>query len=298
MDLEKDPWGKLIFALAMQRLCLRLPGLIFGGVVMFNFLVMFIKVVLLVYVIYQVLFNLFCFFRFYNRKKSFLNNILDIKFTKIVDFIKYKIWDFKHYDKDTFPEYGMTIFCGRQGDGKTTGMVEYLERMRMKYPKCLVITNFGYKHEHHSMTSWRDFFKYRNGKYGVIFAIDEFQNEYNSNDYKNFPEELLRQITQQRKQKIKIVATSQVFTRVVKQVREQCYEVVECKTLAGRWTFLKCFDADDYNMVIDDIEKKNRLRRKWRRNFVQTNALRDTFSSYDIVKKLEKMKFLDRKDRG
>lgn len=263
-----------------------------------NFFVTLIKIVLFVFIIYQVFSNLFIFFRSYDRKKSFSKNIMDIKFTKIVDFVKYKIWDIKHFDKDTFPEYGMTIFCGRQGDGKTTGMVEYLERMRIKYPKCLIITNFGYKHEHYSMTSWRDFFKYRNGKYGVIFAIDEFQNEYNSNDYKDFPEELLRQITQQRKQKIKIVATSQVFTRVVKQVREQCYEVVECKTLAGRWTFLKCFDADDYNTVIDDIEKKHKLRRKWRRNFVQTNALRDTFASYDIVKKLEKMKFIERKDRG
>ncbi len=262
-----------------------------------NFLISFLKICFCLFVFYQIFLNLFTFLRFYNCKKSFLSNILDIKFTKFIDFIKYKIWDVKHFDKDAFPDYGMTIFCGRQGDGKTTGMVEYLERMRKKYPRCLIITNFGYKYEHHSMTSWRDFFKYRNDKYGVIFAIDEFQNEYNSNDYRDFPEELLRQITQQRKQKIKIVATSQVFTRVVKQVREQCYEVVECKTLAGRWTFLKCFDADDYNLAIDDIEKKYKLRRKWRRNFVQTNTLRDTFASYDIVKKLEKMQFMDRKDR-
>jgi hypothetical protein len=257
----------------------------------------FLKIILFVFVVYQIFFNLFTFLRFYNRKKSFLSNIFDIKFTKFFDFIKYKIWDLKHFDKDAFPDYGMTIYCGRQGGGKTTAMVEYLERMRLKYPKCLIITNFGYKYEDYPMLSWRDFFKYRNDKYGVIFAIDEFQNEYNSNDYRDFPEELLRQITQQRKQKIKIVATSQVFTRVVKQVREQCYEVVECTTIGGRWTFLKCFDADDYNLAIDNIEKKHKLRRKWRRNFVQTNALRDTFASFDIVKKLEKMQFMDRKDR-
>ena len=262
-----------------------------------NFLFSVLKNVLFIFVAYQIFSFITIFISKYNRKKTLVNNLLDIKFTKFIDFLKYKIYDIKHFDKEEFPEYGMTIYCGRQGGGKTTAMVEYLERMRRKYPKCLIITNFGYKYEDYPMNTWRDFFKYRNGKHGVIFAIDEFQNEYNSNDYRDFPEDLLRQITQQRKQKIKIVATSQVFTRVVKQVREQCYEVVECATLAGRWTFTKCFDADDYNLAIDDIEKKHKIRRKWRRNFVQTNSLRDTFASYDIVKKLEKMKFIERKDR-
>lgn len=262
-----------------------------------NFLFSVLRNILFVFIVYQVFINFFKFIRFYDRKKSFAGNILDIRFTKFVDFIKYKIYDIIHFDKDEFREYGLTMYCGRQGGGKTTAMVEYLERMRRKYPKCIIVTNFGYKNENYSMTSWRDFFKYRNGKYGVIFAIDEIQNEYNSNDYRDFPEDLLRQITQQRKQRVKIVATSQVFTRVVKQLREQCYEVVECRTIAGRWTFLRCFDAEDYNLAIDDVEKKQKLRRKWRRNFVQTNDLRDTFASYDVVKKLEKMKFIERKDR-
>ena len=262
-----------------------------------NFLFSVLKGFFYLFVFYQIFSFIIIFISKYNRKESFFSNLLNIKFTKFIDFIKYKIYDIKHFDKEEFPEYGMTIYCGRQGGGKTTAMVEYLERMRVKYPKCLIITNFGYKHENYAMNSWRDFFKYRNGKHGVIFAIDEFQNEYNSNDYRDFPEDLLRQITQQRKQKIKIVATSQVFTRVVKQVREQCYEVVECSTLAGRWTFTRCFDAEDYNLAIDDVEKKHKIRRKWRRNFVQTNALREAFDSYEVVKKLEKMKFIDRKDR-
>jgi len=97
-------------------------------------------------------------------------------------------------------------------------MVEYLERMRKRYPKAKIITNFGYVFEDQPMYSWEDIFTIRNGVEGVIFAIDEIQNEYNSNSWKTFPEGLLSEITQQRKQKIKIVSTSQVFTRVVKQL--------------------------------------------------------------------------------
>lgn len=110
-------------------------------------------------------------------------------------------------------------------------MVEYLDRMTELYPDAIVVTNFNYVKQDMSFTSWRQFTEVRNGLDGVIFAIDELQNEYNSNNWKDFPEDLLSVVTMQRKQRIKIVATSQVFTRVVKQLREQCYEVVECKTL-------------------------------------------------------------------
>jgi len=37
-----------------------------------------------------------------------------------------------------FREYGLTMFCGRQGGGKTVSMVEYLERMRKKYKACKI----------------------------------------------------------------------------------------------------------------------------------------------------------------
>ena len=193
-----------------------------------------------------------------------------------------------------FGEYGITCYAGRQGAGKTTAMVEYLERMRRKYPECLIVTNFGYQHETRPMGGWNDFFDVRNGEKGVIFAIDEIQNEFSSSNWKNFPETLLSEITQQRKQKIKIVATTQVFTRMAKPLREQTFEVVDCKTLAGRWTFTKAFEADEYNAVIDQPNLKNKLHRKWRKNFVQTALLRSTYDSYSKVERMAQLEYTDR----
>lgn len=196
-----------------------------------------------------------------------------------------------------FSEYGLTMYCGRQGYGKTIGMLEYLERMRHKYPDCLILTNFAYKHETRPFVDWKDFFDVRNGEKGVIFAIDEIQNEFTSTAWKNFPETLLSEITQQRKQKIKIVATSQVFTRVAKPLREQTFEVVECRTLANRWTFTKAFDAEEYNAVIDQPVLKNKLHRLWRRNFIQDNALRELYDSYAKIERIKRTEFLDRTER-
>lgn len=217
----------------------------------------------------------------------------------IVKFFLFWYWklkDIKHNIKHgrKFNEYGMTMYTGRQGAGKTIAMVEYLERMRIKYPDAIIVTNFGYKNEDRAMESWEDFLKIRNGDKGVIFAVDEIQNEFSNEKWKTFPEWLLREVTQQRKQKIKIVATSQVFTRVVKQLREQCFEVVECRTIAGRWTWTRAFDAEDYNFVIDNPEKKMKLKRVYRRNFIQDNKLRDLYNSYDKIEKLKDVKFIDK----
>lgn len=185
-----------------------------------------------------------------------------------------------------FNEYGLTLYCGRQGAGKTMAMTEYLERMRKEYPDAIICTNYGYVNQSFPLEDWKQIFQIRNGDKGVIFAIDEIQNEFNSDNWRNFPEGLLAEVTQQRKQKIKIVGTSQVFTRVVKQLREQTFEVVDCRTFAGRWTFTKAFDAFEYNAAIDSPLAKSKLQRLWRRNFVQSDELRDLYDSYAKIEKM------------
>lgn len=217
-------------------------------------------------------------------------------FVKFFLFWYWKIQDIKHNMKHgrKFEEFGVTMYTGRQGAGKTISMVEYLERMRIKYPNAIIVTNFGYANQDEAFEDWKDLVTIRNGEEGVIFAIDEIQNEFSSAKWKNFPDWILSEVTQQRKQRIKIVATSQVFTRVVKQLREQCFEVVECRTFAKRWTIARAFDAEDYNTILDNPDKKRRLVRIWRRNFVQDDYIRNIFNSYDKVEKIGETEFLDR----
>jgi len=222
--------------------------------------------------------------------------------SKFIDFMRWKIYDFLMLliNGRKFNLYGLTIFCGRQGGGKTISMVEYLDRMKERYPDCKIVTNFNYIRQDMPFTDWRQFTEVRNGLDGVIFAIDELQNEYNSNNWQDFPEELLSTVTMQRKQRIKIVATSQVFTRVVKQLREQCYEVVECKTILGRWTRQKCFDADDYNAIVDNLspERKFKTRKKWKYSFIQSNNIRNLFDSYAVVESIKNKDYIKRNERG
>lgn len=221
-------------------------------------------------------------------------------FKKLFIFFFYLFQDiylFIKSGKRPFREFGLTLYCGKQGAGKTMSMVEYLERIRHRYPKCLIYTNFNYTHQNGKITTWKDIVDIRNGTDGVVFAFDEIQNEFNSLDWQNFPDGLLREVTQQRKQRIKIVGTSQRFNRVVKQLREQCYTVVECFTLAGRWTFTKAFDADEYNCVLEQPTLKNKLHRLWRYNYIQTDKLRNCFDTYEKVQAMKDKVFVPQKER-
>lgn len=220
-------------------------------------------------------------------------------FSKIALFFYYKIIDLYDLYKNgrQFEEYGVDFYCAEQGSGKTIGMVEYLERMRKKYPKVKIYTNFGYVHETEPFNDWNDFFEKRNGNDGVIFAIDEIQNEFSSTTWKNFPESLLSEITQQRKQKIKIICSSQVFTRVAKPLREQCSRVIECKTLAKRWTFLRCYKGTEYNNVIDRPSEKEKLRTLWRKSFIQDSNIRDLYDTEKKIERMQRTTFLERDKR-
>ncbi|MBM7581140.1 ATP-dependent Clp protease ATP-binding subunit ClpX [Jeotgalibacillus terrae] len=233
-------------------------------------------------------------------KKRIYKKYVNQKFwLKFLLFWKYYFIDLAYIKKygKPFSEYGVSLFTGFQGTGKTMAMVEYLERMRKLYPNVKIVTNFGYHAEDQPMIDWKDFFEIRNGEDGVIFAIDEIQNEFNSTDWKNFPESMLSEITQQRKQKVKIIASSQVFTRVAKPLREQTSEVIECYTLLGRWTWLKAFDAQEFEAVIQDPIRKQKLKRKWRKNFVQDNDIREMYDSYAKIERLKKTQFVERRDR-
>ena len=193
-----------------------------------------------------------------SNKKDYLVLSEQKTIIKLMSFISNKSKDIKKdYGSKEFKEYALTIYTGRQGSGKTISIVERLEQIKRDYPDVVIMTNFGYFGETAPLTDWEQIITCRNDS-GIVFAIDEIQNEFDVYQSRNFNLEILKVITQQRKQGIKILASSQVFSRVSKPLREQCFEVVECYTWGGRWTYQKCFDADDYNAFIDStsVDKK------------------------------------------
>ncbi|MEK5234097.1 zonular occludens toxin domain-containing protein [Lysinibacillus sp. FSL K6-0232] len=220
-----------------------------------------------------------------------------IKFFKFI-YLYFKDLIFLLRNGGIFKEYGVTMYCGQQGAGKTIAMTEYLERMRKRYPNVMIITNYGYIHQTREFNDWKDFFEIRNGADGVIFAIDEIQNEFNNRSWKNFPEELMSEITQQRKQKVKIVCTAQEYLDVAVQLRRQSFFIVDCFTFAERWVFTRCYKRRDYEKALNSTDGFSKVRKIYSKSFIQDAKLRSLYDTEKKIERLERSTFMSKRERG
>jgi len=214
---------------------------------------------------------------------------------KLFEFLKYKGIDIQEYYENkkkgvvTFKEYGLTLFTGRQGSGKTMSMVFTAEQYRLKYPTLYICSNFGYEFQDEPLTTLADIPRVAleaklKGSCGVLILWDEIQNDFDS--FSKVNRDVLRVVTQQRKQAIKILGTSQVFTRVSKALREQTYEVALCRTFMGRHTRAKFYDAEDFSHNIDKPDEKRSMPRKNKVTFIQSDYLRDLYDSFAVIETL------------
>lgn len=217
------------------------------------------------------------------------------------DLLRWLLYDFvtRKRNSGVFKPFGFTIFCGPQGCGKTTSMIKYLWDMKQRYPECLIVTNFACEFADHRMMDWHDLLTLENGTKGIIFAIDEIHSEYSAATWKDFPETLLSQISMQRKQKIKIVATSQVYSRVAKPIREQTFSVILCYTYYGRLTINKEYESEKFVTTGDgSYSIRKGVKPIWRSCFVQSNEFREKFDTYEVIERMKKVEFIPRNERG
>lgn len=215
------------------------------------------------------------------KEKLGISNIFkQIKFTR----------DFLKENPDYFRPDGLVIFCGPQGSGKTLSAVNYVYKLLSIYPRCKIVTNLDltdYPFDNERVFLFqeaKDLTRYKNGKQGVIFLIDEIQLYFNSLGSKNIDIDVMTQIAQQRKQRIHIVATSQVFGRMAKPLREQFDVVIYCeKKLFG---FLQKNSLIDRNSIDSEESTGTNLKGTVKRTFRYfKNPI--SFQRYDTYKVIE-----------
>lgn len=206
----------------------------------------------------------------------------------LIDFPKRVALDRIQTDPNTFQEYGMHLICGEQGSGKTTCMAYLTRKYKTIYPKLKVRSNFDCKIQDFSLESWEDLTLDTNGVFGELDLIDEVQNWFSSNASKNFPPDMLTIITQQRKVRRCILATSQIFTRVAKPIRENTYLMYYPFTIAGAITFVRVYKPilDSEGYLTDKKLKKFFF-------FVHDEELRGLFDSYKTICTLRESGFKD-----
>lgn len=140
-----------------------------------------------------------------------------------------------------------------------------------------------YKYQHGEITHWKDLLREdrNNGVLGVVNVIDEISSWFSSLQSKDFPPEMLGEISQQRKQRKCIIGTAQVFGRVAKPIREQTSFVYLPLTIAGCITFVRVSKPIYYD------EETFRFKKYIRTYiFVHRPEIRESFDTYLKVKKM------------
>lgn len=153
-----------------------------------------------------------------------------------VDTFKYNM-NFSKDNPDYFYPSGFACFIGVQGSGKTLTAVNYVYKLLKFYPNAILVTNIDlrdYPVDHKRIFPFKsadDLLKYKNGKLGVIFLIDEIHLYLGSQKgANNLNPEVLQAICQQRKQRIHIVSTTQFFAQLNINLRRHFDYIILCES--------------------------------------------------------------------
>lgn len=120
-----------------------------------------------------------------------------------------------------------------------------------------------------------------NGEYGVVIFVDELHLELNSLESKNVDIEIMIEISQQRKQRKKIIGTSQIYFRLAKPLREQVFDIVDCRNFFG------CLQ---YNRSIDGFktrEENGKLKYEVKKRTIWFHRT-DMYNRYDTYAKMKR----------
>lgn len=211
-------------------------------------------------------------------------------------------------DPDAFPFMGSQIYSGMQGEGKTLGMVYHgLFRVKRAYPKAILVSNLHLRdYEPVKVNSAEHWLEVRldfkpDRQYvlfesfdslkialrnvrperdtdGVLFMIDEIHNYFHSHDSKSMPMWIVQVFSQQRKQKIMILGTVQIWTDLIKQIRDQIKNLVIC----SRFGYLM------KQMVIDPLsaesnygEVEYQVKRKG--FFFRSKEISNSYDTFQVI---------------
>lgn len=202
------------------------------------------------------------------------------------DFPRRMADDFFHKNPDAMNIHGIYIFAGEQGTGKTIAAIQFLRENLRKYPRIRIRSNISIDFQDGKISHWKDILFSNNGEIGEIDFIDEMQNWFSSNESKNFPVEMLTEVTQQRKQHKVIVGTSQVFTRLSKPIREQTKFLCLPNTMFGCLTFVRI-----YKPVFDDTGTMISKKFVKLYFFVHDKELRECYDTFEKVQRLANVGF-------
>lgn len=137
--------------------------------------------------------------------------------------------------KHEFP-IGTRAYQGFQGRGKSMSMIHDALEIQRVFPNCIIFSNIqlkGVKNYYYCQKDDDIYFglNFDNGENGVINIIDEAHLFFGKKT--GISLDVLTQISQQRKQRRKIIISSQIWEDLDVSLRKQVPEIVKCWNLGN-----------------------------------------------------------------
>lgn len=148
--------------------------------------------------------------------------------------------------KDLFP-IGSRVYKGFQGSGKSLSMVKYALDISTSFPQCVVysnmkirgIPNFVYIENDAIL---KQALSFENRERGVLILLDEAHLYFNKKS--GISLDVLTAISQQRKDRKRLVFSSQIWEELDISLRKQVKEIVSCRCIGGRFQINNISDGE------------------------------------------------------
>lgn len=210
--------------------------------------------------------------------------------------------------KGSFPT-GSRVYKGYQGSGKSLGMAKYAFDIVKQYPNCAVFSNmrlYGleqlvyhqefdseqnahfYKRDCgnyqfiHDDTILQHALQFRNGTDGVLVLLDEAHLYFNKKT--GISLDVLTAISQQRKDRKRLVFSSQIWEELDISLRKQVKEIVSCRCLFGFLQINTIYDGETlrYQYNPDGTSGYN-AKKLYTEIFKHNDTLYNSYNTYQKI---------------
>lgn len=209
----------------------------------------------------------------------------------------YKIYDIYDYFYNKrykeFTGFGLHIYCGMFGSGKTLSLVRRAYSLAKRYPDLTIYTNiqlfnFPNPQRIYKLENYRQMIT---APPNTLFIIDEISSLFNSRKWADFPFVLLSQLLQVRKNRKMIIATAQRFSHVDKLLRDVTTTVIDCNCYFKRLCINRSYDSVDYESATIYPPKIIGFL-----VYVASNKLRNSYDTFQLITDDIKGQFLSNKE--
>lgn len=136
--------------------------------------------------------------------------------------------------KNQFPT-GTRVYKGYQGKGKTLSLIHDVMQTKIEFPDCVIFSNVKFLRDNFDYNYFDDnlglkkALEFSNGSKGVLVVVDEAQLFFNKKD--GISIDVFTAICQQRKDRRRLVFTSQIWEDLDISLRKQVKEIVCCNNI-------------------------------------------------------------------